>query len=617
MPALTIADLNNGKRDLDHIAEVATSIAPTATDRLGNVRPTVHEAVYSLKAFNPRGAFVAASEYEIKDVYTSAGIAYAVVAAHIATTVAADLAAGKVVVHQGATREDLGANDQTQGSSIIVQPTEFPGEQPTAVFSILRGRANIKRFWAPGDGGDWTNAFKKASLSGARNIIVPGDVLYNAGGQIDILDDQDWYFDNAQVTLTDATKVLFAAVQKKRWGIRGRSFLYGSLAGAATAVETGLMINGASRYVVEGLTAAKFRGRGIHLLGDVNPGALRGDRGQFMNVGAHENTLGIEVAPGAASEYNSWTNTNVSGNVDGWLMAAGNNTVNGGSIVDNTRDGLKLAGGANHCHGMFSTVNINHNARWNLWAEAVQNGHSFSGCHFYGNGSDGAGAIFLDRSKGINISGGHLDCQIYNYKDAGSGLNIIENMYCPGSYGVSRKPGSNDGHDELVIRDCYGPGSYAIPGGNDGVGVTINDPSLCYAYAEQEPGDLQALTSGVAGTLTWSRELLDRRNVLNVDTGVFTVPPSQAGMYSVEFDAVFNGTDMSATGSYVVATVNGAPRKYCFVAAFSTTKLSAQRSFNIYLSAGDALKFDATIAGTVPSFGDGVVSSSMSINRIA
>ena len=75
MTAITIADLNNAKVDVDHIKTVATSLLPTATDRLGHVKSTVQGAVDSLKAFNVRGAWVTATAYAIKDVYTSAGLA--------------------------------------------------------------------------------------------------------------------------------------------------------------------------------------------------------------------------------------------------------------------------------------------------------------------------------------------------------------------------------------------------------------------------------------------------------------------------------------------------------------------------------------------------------------
>jgi len=107
MAALTIEKINNGDIDFDHIAEVATSLLPTATDRLGHVKSTVQGAIDSLKAFNFRGAFTGATAYAIKDIYTYLGVSHVVVIAHTSTTVSADLAAGKVTVHQGLTKEEL------------------------------------------------------------------------------------------------------------------------------------------------------------------------------------------------------------------------------------------------------------------------------------------------------------------------------------------------------------------------------------------------------------------------------------------------------------------------------------------------------------------------------
>jgi hypothetical protein len=41
MPAITLPDLNNAKLDVDHIADIATSTALTATDRLGQTKRTL------------------------------------------------------------------------------------------------------------------------------------------------------------------------------------------------------------------------------------------------------------------------------------------------------------------------------------------------------------------------------------------------------------------------------------------------------------------------------------------------------------------------------------------------------------------------------------------------
>jgi len=102
MTALNINDLNNGKKDLDHIAAVATSTTPTVMDRMGNIKDTVKGAVDTLKAFNSRGAWAAATAYAVKDVVSASGTWYVCVVAHVSSaTFATDGA--KWRVHQGAS----------------------------------------------------------------------------------------------------------------------------------------------------------------------------------------------------------------------------------------------------------------------------------------------------------------------------------------------------------------------------------------------------------------------------------------------------------------------------------------------------------------------------------
>ncbi len=149
MPALNINDLNNGKKDLDHIGEIATSEVDTATDRLGRIKLTVRGAINSLKAFNVRGDFVGGALYATKDVYISGGVAYVALIDHVASTVDADLAAGKVSVHQGATREDLIASF---GSVLIGFIHSSVGAVRRTVQDKLRDTVNVKDFGAVGDG---------------------------------------------------------------------------------------------------------------------------------------------------------------------------------------------------------------------------------------------------------------------------------------------------------------------------------------------------------------------------------------------------------------------------------------------------------------------------------
>lgn len=111
MPAITSLDLSNAKLDVDHIAAIATSTAPTATDRLGNSKLTVLGAVTTLKAFNPRGGRVNGTTYNLKDLYTESGTTYVtVVNSFNSVSVASDLTSGNVTIHQGATNESVDAH---------------------------------------------------------------------------------------------------------------------------------------------------------------------------------------------------------------------------------------------------------------------------------------------------------------------------------------------------------------------------------------------------------------------------------------------------------------------------------------------------------------------------
>lgn len=179
MATITVTDLNNAKLDVDHIAEVATSLGATATDRLGHNKHTLQGAVDSLAAFNIRGAWATSTAYAIKDVYTNAGLAYVTIVAHISSSISADLAAGKVTIHQGATREELAASS---GSSLVgfIQPGT--GAVPRTLESKERDIVSVFDYMIPAQiaaakAGSGTAVLDNASFYAARNvsksIVIP------------------------------------------------------------------------------------------------------------------------------------------------------------------------------------------------------------------------------------------------------------------------------------------------------------------------------------------------------------------------------------------------------------------------------------------------------------
>lgn len=122
------------------LAKTSAGIAEgSAREALESQRAAAQSALDSalLSVFTPRGAFAGGTAYALKDVYNSAGVAYVAVIAHTSTSASADLAAGKVTIHQGATREDLLA---ASGAALIGANTYQTQDD------VNLERVSVKRF---------------------------------------------------------------------------------------------------------------------------------------------------------------------------------------------------------------------------------------------------------------------------------------------------------------------------------------------------------------------------------------------------------------------------------------------------------------------------------------
>lgn len=455
-------------------------------------------------------------------------------------------------------------------------PGYLPQDQGGLSSAVFKSRAYVRRFWKSGDP-DWTAAFQRASASGAKTIIVDGDIAYSVSDATQILSNQTWDFCGPTIQLTDETKRIFEAIGQSGFSLLGKLILRGNLSVADTKPETGLYVDGCSRFRVEGVETRNFKGKGIHKGAlQANPGALRGDRGQWSDIAAFECTVGVQADAGSGAEYDTFSNANVSGCIDGLNVGAGNLTWNGGSVVDNTR-GVSLIAGPNHCHGSFNGVNINHNTQYNVVADGVLYGHSFNDCHIYGNGG-GSGAIWLKGSKGIHFLGGHLDCWIYNDTGAGSGMNVIRGMYFPEGYGVTKNT-TNAGLHQLACADNFtnaGPWSG-------------NDPAPVFAQAARGGTD-QAIGGGVV-PLIFNSEIEDNRQAFNPATGEFTAPVD--GFYRVTWAVFFTGTGV--TSGYVQVQKNAVG-----VAdnSLNLTPMSETGAAVVKCLAGDKLRLAAIVTAT-------------------
>lgn len=161
--------------------------AVAANDSAASALSSKTAALALLKPFNPKGGWTAATPYEIKDVYVSAGIAYAATLAHVSTSVSADLAAGKVTVHQGATREDL-AGPGGAGLLGFSQSGSGSGADARTVQDKLRESVSSLDFFIAGEA-DATAMFNRAiayaKLHSIKCVTTPSG-NYNTSGSIEL-----------------------------------------------------------------------------------------------------------------------------------------------------------------------------------------------------------------------------------------------------------------------------------------------------------------------------------------------------------------------------------------------------------------------------------------------
>lgn len=151
-----------------------------------------------------------------------------------------------------------------------------------------------------------------------------------------------------------------------------------------------------------------------------------------------------------AAEYMTFSDFNAFNNVYGVVVESGNNSFANGKVVYNSV-AIRLAGGTNHAHGIFTAVEANHNAV-NLQVQDVTLGQTFLGCHFIGDQAGGGGSrIELIASKGVNIVGGQIGSDIS--LEGGSQLSLQSNYIRTDITNAPRVAAGS----LLIARDNFGP----------------------------------------------------------------------------------------------------------------------------------------------------------------
>jgi len=493
------------------------------------------------------------------------------------------------------------------GSSLVGFIQNLTGSVARTVQDKLRDTVHAKDFGGTWDGvADDSAAWILALASGARRIDFSG-LTTKLTSTIDLNSNQTLILTGSKIVVSGSSFTALRSLAKTNFNLVGPFEIVGD--GGTVGTSIGIYLSDCSRFKILNPDISQIRGWGIFIDGGSNTSS-RDNHGTIDSPKIRDCYYGWEDQAGTGAEYISVLNPQIT-KCTIWNVktSAGNINWTGGSIIDGLQDGVIVAAGNNHAHGIFNGVNISHNARYNVYTQQVINGQSFADCHIYANNSSGQGVIFLDRSKGIYFDGGHLDAWVYNDKDGSSGQNVIRNMYCPGSYGDVKLLGAaNPGQDQLVFESCYGAGAYTS-------GVSINDPSPVYVLVNTNGP--QSLTSGVSADLKFTTETFDRRDAYDTGTGVFTVPTGQAGIYRINFNLAFSGTAMNADLSYADLKRNGTSVWISSMAIYGTTLLSSDFCTEIYLNAGDTIKISAVIVGTLPSFGSATYLSVLSISRIA
>ena len=173
--------------------------------------------------------------------------------------------------------------------------------------------------------------------------------------------------------------------------------------------STGTSQNGVQAIGVVGLTSYRILNVLNNLYGDSLGGSMV--YSQYMvgtSSGAnHEgsfvgsNLIGVNCNIGifcdTRGEYNQFYNCSFSGCTKGVHIVAGNITIQGGKMVDNTY-GVYLTTGTNDAHGLISGCLINHNTT-NVYSNGIVNGMIFSNCALF------AGNLEILTSDGIYFNG--------------------------------------------------------------------------------------------------------------------------------------------------------------------------------------------------------------------
>lgn len=395
--------------------------------------------------------------------------------------------------------------------------------------------------------------------------------------------------------LTDDFKV-FSGTGKSRFEMTGNLKVKGPGMGVGTGI--GIWFFDCYDYKMDCNPDVGYIGESIICDGtSITAGGLaghRGRQGRWTNPTTHNCKKGIQTLRRA--EYSLWSNPQVSQCTQiGWTNSAGNTNVIGGNIQDNA-NGVLLndEGTTNGNHGMFTGVNINHNIGYNLRCEDVLNGHTFNGCHFYGD-SALAGAIELISSNGINIVNGIIDAKIfidgaYVNTTAASAWNRIAGNQINTTYTAFES--TNSGRQKTIVT-----GNFHRTGDAWG----YNDRALTSVQADTT-GGTQTIADATNTVILFNNKRDDNRLQYDDATGIFTALFPQS--ITINFNLRLDISGGSFIDGFCSIELNNSPLIYKALTSTGVggTLVTGDGSVYLALQGGETLAVKAFCninAGTI------------------
>lgn len=401
---------------------------------------------------------------------------------------------------------------------------------------------------------------------------------------------------DAVVTHTASSKC-FDFTGASGWRLTGN----GELRGGSTrplvqdANHFGLFILDCFRYCIDGdITVKYFAGVGMYgdgsseASGDVSFSSVSGLR-------LEENYVGDQLMNGFQQEYTTFSNCwSVRSTLANSIWETGNLYWHGGGMSHGFGDGLRLqqpTGGGNPHHGVISGCEFNHNAGHNLLADKIAYGMDFADCAWFSGGSSTAGDIYINSSRGVNIDGGILGCDVRVVEDTGqphTGWNAIRNMHC--------FPTGFDVEPRIITGGSFSRNKLSIKNNFTNVGMwQYNDAGGSGVYANYRPAANVQITSA-AQTLKFTSKMRDDRNSYDINTGHMTAPFK--GVVRVRVDlSLLTNSNVQTAGHHLLFFRDDGGTGTAFtqlgkqkpVAGAGNTSASVCATFEIPVSAGAKL----------------------------